>query len=180
MGSSSALILAPYVACGVMLRGEQYVTVGGYLATLSPLGRNIMPCAQSHRPCGNRGILLSCLECGGRGRGTSPATPLLQSPRVATASFHASHAVHAHVRPPQPLKKSGVAGSFLASATALHIALKPSLTFPEILTLFARDSGTHVLISACAREICAPRVHVMLRRFPYALAKWAAGCVHAT
>jgi hypothetical protein len=103
-----------------------------------------MLCAQSHRPCGNRRILLSCfgvrrqrvsgvrhrarneLWC----RGTSPATPLLQSPRVATASFHASHAVHAHVRPGQPLKNSGVAGSFLASATALHIALNPSLTFP--------------------------------------------------
>jgi hypothetical protein len=45
--------------------------------------------------------------------------------------------VCAHVRPGQPLKKSGVAGSFprgtrgkLASATALHIALNPSLTFP--------------------------------------------------
>jgi hypothetical protein len=58
----------------------------------------------------------------GSGAGeTHPATPLLQSPRATTELSPTFRVVKVHFRAMQPMKKSGVAGSCLASATALQI-----------------------------------------------------------
>jgi hypothetical protein len=164
-----------------MLRGEQYVTVGGYLTTtLASWTQHNAVCAKSS-PLWKPGHPIVLLwSAAAEGEGNEPGDAAFAEPESRDRIF------------PRVSRCARTCSSRSAPEEKRCRRLVPRLchrtpySFESQFDVsrdadhFARDSGINVLTSPWAREFCAPRVHVMLRGFPHALAKWPVVSAHAT